>query len=105
MAKWPSWQDEILRQKERLATDRPSRQIGVAMSFVLFGFYLPFWMVFFAYLLNIDSEVLQQKLLDDFEAQPTRRLQFAIIANSALGLAVYLYIPLAAAQSQARVSY
>jgi CheY-like chemotaxis protein len=89
MAKWPSWQDEILRQKERLATDRPSRQIGVAMSFVLFGFYLPFWMVFFAYLLNIGSEVLQQKLLDDFEAQPTRRLQFAIIANSALGLAVY----------------
>ena len=89
MATWPSWQDEILRQKERLATDRPSRQIGVAMSFVLFGFYLPFWMVFFAYLLNIGTEVLQQKLLDDFEAQPTRRLQFAIIGNSALGLAVY----------------
>jgi CheY-like chemotaxis protein len=89
MATWPSWQDEILRQKERLATDRPSRQIGVAMSFVLFGFYLPFWMVFFAYLLNIGTEVLQQKLLDDFEAQPTRRLQFAIIGNSALGLVVY----------------
>lgn len=89
MSEWATWQEEILRQRDRLAADLPARQIGIAISSFIFAVYLPFWIVFLAYLLNIGCETLQHKLLKDFEEKPTRRQQIAIIATSALSIALY----------------
>ncbi|MCB2135584.1 MAG: response regulator [Rhodobacteraceae bacterium] len=87
MVERPTWQDDVLRQKERLATDLPSRQVGMAMTCILFGFFLPFWFMFLVYLLNIGLEALQHRLLTEFEKRPTARSFAAIATVSFLGFA------------------
>ncbi|MCB2094581.1 MAG: response regulator [Rhodobacteraceae bacterium] len=89
MSEWATWQDEILRQRDRLAADLPARQVGIALGCIMFGVFLPFWVVFLAYLLNIACEALQHKLMIKFEERPTHRQQVAIVATSVAGMAFY----------------
>lgn len=81
--------DEISRQRQRLEEDLVSRQIGVALSCVLFFFFLPFWLVFFVYLVCIGTEIGQLRLMRAYEDMPLPRIRIAFLACSALGLATY----------------
>ncbi|MEZ5778927.1 MAG: response regulator [Paracoccaceae bacterium] len=90
MAERTSWQDELLRQKTRLETDLVSRSAGAILTCVLFAFFLPFWFLFFVYLLIVSSELLLQRELKAFAATPRRRYQITSIAVSAFGMAIYV---------------
>ncbi|MGB3314563.1 MAG: histidine kinase dimerization/phospho-acceptor domain-containing protein, partial [Albidovulum sp.] len=81
--------EEISRQRQRLDADFVSRQIGLAISCILFFFFLPFWFVFLVYLLCVGSEVPQRRLLLAFEASPSRGRRLAFLASSAFGLTIY----------------
>lgn len=81
--------EEVTRQRHRLDSDFVPRQIGLAISCILFFFFLPFWFVFLVYLLCVGSEIPQRRMLLAFEDEPTRRRRLAFLASSAFGLAIY----------------
>lgn len=82
-------QDEMRRQRVRLERDLVSRQLGVALSCVIFGVVLPFWVVFLTYLISVGTEVAQRQLMLAFDENPTGGRRAAVLANSAFGVAVY----------------
>lgn len=84
-----TWQDELDRQRQRLDADLVSRQLGVALTAVVFSFFLSFWLVFTCYVVNVCTEALQRKLMLAHSAHPTPRLRTAILANAALGMSAY----------------
>ena len=81
--------EEVSRQRQRLDSDFVPRQIGLAITCILFFFFLPFWFVFLIYLLCIGSEAPQRRMLLAFEAEPSRKRRLAFLASSAFGLAIY----------------
>lgn len=83
------FQDEMRRQRIRLEQDLVSRQLGVAFTCILFGLFLPFWVVFLTYMIGVATEFSQRWLMLQFEANPTFGLRIAVIANSAFGVASY----------------
>lgn len=84
-----TWQDEISRQRQRLEADLVSRHIGVALTCIVFGFFLPFWAVFLTYLASVGAEVAQFRLMRAYDANPTPGRRSAFLAASVFGLAVY----------------
>lgn len=84
-----TWQDEISRQRLRLEADLVSRQIGVALSCIVFGFFLPFWAVFLTYLVTVGTEIATFRLMRTYGTAPTPGRRSAFLATSALGLAAY----------------
>lgn len=86
-----TWQDEISRQRLRLEADLVSRHIGVALTCIVFGFFLPFWAVFLTYLAAVGAEVAQFRLMRAFDATPTPARHTTFLAASVFGLAVYSF--------------
>ncbi|WP_347312581.1 response regulator [Defluviimonas sp. SAOS-178_SWC] len=84
-----TWQDEITRQRERLEADLVSRQIGIALTCVVFGFFLPFWAVFLTYLVIVGSEVALFRQMRAYDENPTPGRRTAFLASSLIGLAAY----------------
>ncbi|MDW4551132.1 response regulator [Defluviimonas sp. D31] len=89
MADRAIWLDEMSRQGKRLEADLVVRQVGIALSCVLFGVLLPFWLVFFTYLLCVGCDILQLRLQAAFAANPTRFRHALILANSTAIVAFY----------------
>jgi CheY-like chemotaxis protein len=83
------WQDEILRQGQRLESDLVSRQIGILLAYILAALLIPFWVVFFAYLGNVITEVVMARLFKSFAIETSRGLYAAILATSAIGFAIF----------------
>ncbi len=84
-----TWKDEISRQRQRLEADLVSRQIGIALSCIVFGFFLPFWAVFLTYLVVVGGEITQHRQMRAFETDPTPARRSAILATSTFCIAVY----------------
>ncbi len=72
-----------------MEADLVSRQIGVALSCILFFFFLPFWLVFFVYLACVGTEIGQLRMMRAYEETPLPRIRAAFLANSFFGLAAY----------------
>ncbi|MDI3337120.1 response regulator [Defluviimonas aestuarii] len=72
-----------------MEADLVSRQIGVALSCILFFFFLPFWLVFFVYLVCVGTEIGQLRMMRAYEETPLPRIRVAFLANSFFGLAAY----------------
>jgi len=66
-----------------------SRQLGVAMSSVLFSVFLPFWLIFVCYVLTVSTEAVQRKLMLAYREAPTRSLRTAILASAAFGMTTF----------------
>ncbi|PPB79528.1 phospho-acceptor domain-containing protein [Albidovulum inexpectatum] len=87
-------QEEIARQRQRLNADLVPRQIGVALSCLLFLAFVPFWYVFLIYLISVGSEIIQRRYLRICEAQPTWRNRALVLLNSAIAIAAYSSVAL-----------
>ncbi|MFZ5751041.1 MAG: response regulator [Pseudomonadota bacterium] len=87
---------EIGRQHARLTADLPSRQIGVALTCLIFAFFLPLPLVAGVYAVCVAAEILQHRLARRFLRWPTRGRYRAMIGFSSLGMTAFVLLPLAA---------
>ncbi|MCB2115550.1 MAG: response regulator [Rhodobacteraceae bacterium] len=84
-----TWLDEIIRQRERLKRDLVSRLVGVAMTCVVFAVFLPFWFLFFVFLLIVGSEVMTHRYMTAIETDPTPGRRVAVLASAVIGMSLY----------------
>lgn len=87
---------ELQRQRVRLATDLPSRIIGVTLTCLLFAFALPTATVGGIYILCIVSEYLYARQTRSYLAHPTPATYRLLLAFSGLGMTAFCLLPLLA---------
>lgn len=85
-----TWLDELARQRERLKRDLPARLTGVATTFAVFSFFLPFWFLFFVLLVIICTEVMTHRLLTAADEGPMPARPFPVLASAATGMFFYV---------------
>ncbi len=83
------WNDEISRQRLRLEADLVSRQIGIAVTSLFYTIVLPFWFVFFSYLICIGTGIAAVRQMAAYEAAPNPARRIFFLFLSFVGLAAY----------------
>lgn len=82
-------QDEVLRQRHRLAADLPSREAAVALTCLVFFFYLPFWQVAAVWAICIATEFSDWVAYRRYARTRHPAWYGAILFNSGLALGAF----------------
>lgn len=93
MERQESWQEIVLRQKERVFQDLALRQAGVACTCILFSFFLRAEQVLWVFAACLISEVAQIWLFRLFTRRPIRIVHLAILTNSFVGVCAFSLLP------------
>lgn len=86
----PAWQDDANRQLARLKADLVSRHVGILLTFLLAGVLLPFWVVFFCYIVLVGADIAQARLLRSLSREPTPLRNALFLVVSAMTNVFYL---------------
>jgi CheY-like chemotaxis protein/signal transduction histidine kinase len=83
------WSDSILRQGDMLRADLVPRNLGLALTCVVFALYLPWLTVLAIYTVCVLCDLSDHFAYRSFRRNPVRSLQIRLLSASAVGLSSY----------------